>query len=670
MYRSIKKGLKNKDIILVDFFDTVMFRRVHPYQLLDQWAICMIRKFPSLYSLGEEDLVEKRHKAHSICKKTKEEPTYNDIMNTLFNLLTKFNLGDVEEFIATSHSIEIALERGCQFPNKRMVDFLLDARKRGKKVYCVSDFHLSQKDLTEFALSSNILDCFDFIFVSSEFNKCKSTGDLYPAVLSELGVTNEQVIMIGDNKISDGMNAQEHGIESYVLPHYFQRGKNQISRRFNVNYSKKYIKKTIRSCYKNRQPFSEYINLFYVFTSRLSTKLHEKEVNHVTFLAREGYYLRELFERYRYLTTPKENYIDTSYLKCSRRSIRTVKAHDLDENAYGEISIGNWFKAVGLSIEEVATSIDLSELDVETANLLGESKDYQKLRNDQTFNDLLHFRLMESKTAFMDYLKEFNFSRSIHMVDVGWKGTMQQGIEQISGVPTEGYYLGVIGNPDEKHPIKRNGLIFSDNEGKSQCYDILRSNTQLYEQLLSAPHGSAQKYKQNHNGEVTVEEEWVDNEKSLYYEFIHNIQTDMTRIFDSLCVWNTKEDHGEWTKQLARMVLRSSLFADRKRLQFLLELDKGFLSNFGQESKGLNFDSSYVKVNILELLTNPAAYTRYFAKVQRLTVNNKLLSILYYPCALFFYSYVNFTLLFSKRKTSKHQKQLDRESPRNLSAHT
>lgn len=30
--------LKNKNIIFVDFFDTLMFRKIHPFDVIDRWA--------------------------------------------------------------------------------------------------------------------------------------------------------------------------------------------------------------------------------------------------------------------------------------------------------------------------------------------------------------------------------------------------------------------------------------------------------------------------------------------------------------------------------------------------------------------------------------------------------------------------------------------------------
>ena len=51
-YNNIKKKCANKTHILVDFFDTVMFREVHSFQLMEQWENALKVKFPELIDLN------------------------------------------------------------------------------------------------------------------------------------------------------------------------------------------------------------------------------------------------------------------------------------------------------------------------------------------------------------------------------------------------------------------------------------------------------------------------------------------------------------------------------------------------------------------------------------------------------------------------------------------
>lgn len=60
-YRIINK-CKDKSVILVDFFDTVMFRHIHSHQLMEKWAKALSRKYPRI---SEKKLVECRKYAIS-----------------------------------------------------------------------------------------------------------------------------------------------------------------------------------------------------------------------------------------------------------------------------------------------------------------------------------------------------------------------------------------------------------------------------------------------------------------------------------------------------------------------------------------------------------------------------------------------------------------------------
>lgn len=52
---------RNKSVILVDFFDTVMFRHIHSHCLMGKWAKALTRKYPeidekNLLSIGMREL--------------------------------------------------------------------------------------------------------------------------------------------------------------------------------------------------------------------------------------------------------------------------------------------------------------------------------------------------------------------------------------------------------------------------------------------------------------------------------------------------------------------------------------------------------------------------------------------------------------------------------------
>ena len=235
-------------------------------------------------------------------------------------------------------------------------------------------------------------------------------------------------------------------------------------------------------------------------------------------------------------------------------------------------------------------------------------------------------KIQSNYMCFLEYCKSFFFSGVVNtIVDIGWKGTMQRGIEQCN--PTlhfNGYYLGLLGDQNNDYKINKQGIIFDENN-KYSYINILRSNTQLYELLAAAPHGSAQTYVLTKNGVDTLNR-WEENEKRLYEYVIKDWQKKAELLFEGQVVWMNKNYCKERSNAL--VVWKSSLFANKKRIKFLKELDKGFVWNFGKESKGLKYDKKRVKIGF-NIISKPEIYMRYFAKVQRLLPENFFVQVLY-----------------------------------------
>lgn len=214
---------------------------------------------------------------------------------------------------------------------------------------------------------------------------------------------------------------------------------------------------------------------------------------------------------------------------------------------------------------------------------------------------------------------------------------MQQGIEESTQKTLHGYYLGIQGNL-EGTDINKKGLVFDERNTISKMFHLLHTNLQIYEHLLAAPHGSAQMYCFE-NGRPKVIEEWVDDEKKLYEALVKEIQENMFYLYQGMVAWNPKDSDKKLQTYLAKIVLRAACFNDKKRLEFLNASDKGFVWNFGQESKGITYQAkgSLIKIDII---IHPERYVRYFAKIQRKLYQKPVINILYYPIALVYYWFV------------------------------
>lgn len=375
---------KKYSIYFVDFFDTIMFRCIHPLQVKERWAALVINKYKSLSPLNIDKLLQYLAEAEQEYRESHHECVYDCIMRNLYQKLCEIcpKLSEESptstEFAKLCMDIECAVEYGVQYPNMRLLKFLNVEAKQGKKLYIVSDFYLGKKELIKFLQAKNI-DCsiFTDIFVSSDYDATKAEGTLYHTVLKKIGSGGNRVLMIGDNRKSDGSMAKASGLHTHIMMNRRVKIHNQLSKRFHFDYSKTAYRMIRNNCYKYNSSFSEYAIIFYLFTKKLHHKTSDYDIHCITFLAREGQYLKRLFEMYQQLLIPAENSVTTEYFKCSRRAILTVQPEKMAVSLPDRISFENYLKTHGFiksEIEKLADRYALNKQDLCEAIELGNSE--------------------------------------------------------------------------------------------------------------------------------------------------------------------------------------------------------------------------------------------------------------------------------------------------------
>ena len=211
----------SKKIIFVDFFDTLMMRYIHPFEIEKKLAELVIYKFD--LDISANEFIALRKATISKLSTEKCYPTYDDLMSEVYNTVVKHNNTlNKKQFIDYCEKAEFALETAVQYPNSKLVHFLKKKKSHGSKIYIVSDFHLSGEKIKAFCHNKGIdTDLFDDIFVSSDFNAKKFDGTLYRKVLKKIGCDARDAIMIGDNPFSDYRMAKSNNIK----PLFFEESK-------------------------------------------------------------------------------------------------------------------------------------------------------------------------------------------------------------------------------------------------------------------------------------------------------------------------------------------------------------------------------------------------------------------------------------------------------------
>lgn len=674
MSRIIKKIESNKSckVIFTDFYDTLVHRTVHPNYTLKLWAKFLIRELG--IKITTDELFSIRIDSLSFLSKKQNlkriEVSYELLINEVYHRLenSKFLSGiSYDKFESNFKQADYISETSVQFKNEQAITALKTLKDNGYRIYLVTDFYLSNEIISKILKFHKITPLFNDVFVSCDLGKSKEDGLIYPHVLEATSSLASETTMIGDNKTSDILNSAKFGIASIHTKnsnHHFRYKRNLLGTE-KRDFTK--ICRTVeKRCSKSKHPFSEYIIHFYFFTERLYQKAKLDGVKDLFFLAREGLYLKKIFDLYQELNEFSSiDKINTHYLKASRQSAQQIALKPLKEekfenikNSNAEMSIDNlltWFLFPKEVKEQIAIELKVS-LDHTHKNIF-KSELMTQLRANTLFVESYEKNRLNQKAAFTAYINSFSSnieSEGIALVDVGWGGTMQECVYTFfkKEIPVTGYYIGLKTIYNIEADTKRFGLNFSlypSIHGVS--FDILKANGQLYEQLLGAPHGSTLGYTLENGIPGTIEFH-EENEKFVFDNYMKSIQDYMLLEFRELFTGLKSINYSQLLVQnyMTNMAMRIGILTNKKQIRFINNISKGFYQNVGQNKVGLKYDPnqlSFSKHTVITFLRSPEKVFRYLVKIKPF-LHSKGFFWLSWPVNLTYY-YMKFNFWVKKK---------------------
>ena len=427
--------------------------------------------------LGEEIYQYRKDIERHLCEKNLKksgelEFQFEDLSEALWSKLSKkctcSFIDNPQRLYREMLSIEVAVEKKVQRVSSEMLHVLEHLYKANFKIYLVSDFYLPENQFREILRWHDLEYLFSDVFVSSDRGASKGSGKIYPLICSELNVAPDQLVMIGDNAHADVRMASEHGVRAiHLTPKYPET----LIKCLNGNRSATSLFDEIQI--DNAQPFSEMgVSLWY-FTHQLFQKLCEVEARDVFFLSKEGEFLKKLFELYQTELFGKI-IIRTHYLLVSRKStfiasLRSLEKEDFSRllDHYRDISLKDFLQSLNFKpsdITKICTVPDIN-YDQRLTEIRNHSTFKSLLKND-IFQKVYEKRRCEQKRNFLNYFKSFGIdfpSKGIHLVDVGWKGSIQDNIYHILDKKTvvNGYFVGLL-NPTEQYANnKKTGILYN-----------------------------------------------------------------------------------------------------------------------------------------------------------------------------------------------------------------
>lgn len=559
--------INKSENVFFDFFDTIVHRKINEDVVIEMWANSLSAEFK--YTIEPEMFYKTRKKAEKIvAKKEKtEEPSYYSIIYELYILLhCMLNNIKFEDFYKCSKKIELDLEKKGLYYDKHCKELIDYALKSRKKIYILSDFYFGKKVVEELLDSVGIdHNIFSDIFVSCDFKKKKKTGNLYKLLIEQKKFVPETCLMIGDNKQSDVLMSNSNGFMSIHMP---------FSKNERTNIFEELSK--ISSKYRN-MPFANYAFGFYRFIDLIYKQCIKNNYKKLIFLSREGYLLKSLFEIYQNNLDKK---ILSEYLYVSRYSTFLPSLKKLEEedflavlDQYGDISLKSFLKNLHFNENEVNCVLCSCDNPNQIIKSFGKSNEFKLLIENEKFRQIYDEKVKKEYRCFSGYFRNVvkDVDGPIVLVDVGWKGTMQDNLYKIFGHENDfvGLYYGIFNETGyECSQNLKKGLVFNRFPYKSSKYDIWEFETHLIEQLLVAPHGSTIGYEDCKDG-FLPKLEWTDADKQLYYK-AEPIQNTIINCFKEICgILNYRcESESAIEKFFVKEQLKAELIISKDMIDF------------------------------------------------------------------------------------------------------
>lgn len=606
-------NIKTSDLVLAenittlctDFFDTLVSRRCHPEEIKKKWCA----EISSYFSLNVEceELYKLRLQCEAeicsvnVAKYGEAEFRYEEMVLLFFqqiNLKYGCNIA-CESVYTVAESLELALERRYQFLNDDEVSFVRSQKNKGIRVVLISDFYMSACFIEELCNYHGIASLIDSYYVSSEQMKTKRTGCLYRAVLDTEKLSPRECFMIGDNVTSDVHNARN--LSMYA--HHIQRDFRDYDRSLSRSNSGKWLKQQYKFLLeKNEFEFSWMAIPLYLFIRKLFFKLKSGGVGSVAFLAREGEFLKQLFDEY--LKLRNEENIRSSYLIASRRGTYLPSLRKLEEENFHKLfmqypkqSVVTFLNNLGLEqhLSVLVEEIPCDKRDIVYCNF-PLSDEYAILRSSSLFKEVYEQERGLAKQYLNDYLNyKIGRDTEIHVVDVGWRGSIQDNLQAATGRSMVGYYCGVLSGASIASDNVKYGLLFRELRPSVLKASVFNEFRAAYEVLCSASHGSLRKY-----APAPCYVDLEDNlEESYFYE--NQIEPIQRKIKDVVfALYRQEQEHACGDFELSEVLtpfFEKSVFFPSAREMSLFSQFKHY-ENFGQ----LDFSSFDVS------LKNRAAY--------------------------------------------------------------
>lgn len=338
---------------------------------------------------------------------------------------------------------EITLEKAVIQPIPLMISQLKNQHEGGTRCCIVSDMYLHESTIRKI-VHKHIRDI--PLYVSSRQGITKSTGKLFKHVSQDQEMDLQSMHHQGDNRIADYETPLRLGMKATL-----------------VNKPEDESSCSALDALKcpNDDPF--YTMGFrvagpaaFVMAKGLDAYVSKHPPENIVFAARD---MHLVFHAFKSISQFKK----TSYFRISRSAVYNAQWHASNnpERWFEGVSNGtDFFSRLGLNCPAELAGLNPYIYSQHFLAELERSGFTQKCRDD--------YHIIRS------YLLDQGLQPSTLFVDLGWRGSIQDAMDQILGpeVPLMGWYFGTIKNSS---PDKKRGFYFENSRPMNRLHKVMQS---------------------------------------------------------------------------------------------------------------------------------------------------------------------------------------------------
>lgn len=536
--------MQNYKLLTLDIWDTVLRRDCHPDMIKDLTSRYLYLYYVDGLKSEYQDincLTRLRYEIESNLGKMAIMEGYDDEYSILdvFSIWveTVFLEKIPDNIVQNLYDYELDMEKKHVYFDPTIVSEI--SKYSYEKIAYLSDFYTDHVFIDEVLKAARCTIQFDYKYVSCEYKINKRSGNLYKKIEDDLKVLPSEHLHVGDNVYSDIKVAERLGINTVL---YQPQEEHRIRQKKENNYRKlekntiDFMNKKIDD-YSNKNSYSKqrgYITgcksaVFFInYVMWVIEQCTKAKIDTIYYFTREGEFFKQIhdviYEKNPYnIILPKAELLEVSRVGTFCASLREVTLHEMFRiwNQYSIQSLGAFFKSNNIKREVVTGFLEKYNLDFDEILIYPwQDERVQKLFIDQEFIRTFQNEIDDKKRKLLAYTATKglfqNDKRTFAIVDIGWRGTIQDNICYIFNDSfIVGYYLGLIPflNEQPANSVKAGYLNLSGN-----AEHLLRNVTPI-EMLCNSPNGSVTDY---YAGQAVRKNEKEEDE--IYYSYTKYVQ--------------------------------------------------------------------------------------------------------------------------------------------------